>query len=478
MKNIEKVELLKEIELHEKVVIELSKWSPGFKFSKEVKDLVGEIKDSERRDTLLEYTKRIIASAKKKKLSDDNKLYLSEIIKRDKVVFRSNNLILSPVGSGKTEFIKSLIEENDKVLLLVSTTSLKDKMVPLDEKIRRLNGDRMYSTKNKKIYGKGTHKVLVMTYAELGERMKFQSGYLDEFDKIFCDEIHSLPLYQSYTDSSSLLVVMHFLFLKSKDSQQKFYLTATDEHIKELSKKSNLLKDVKIFNYLKDKEIKRHIPLSSYEINGLEQVKPHLKARKESFEYFNYKIFAFCKTIKSQENLKTICEEEGFTVQMYWSKNNEEKPMTAQQIEECDKMLQEEKLPDAYDVVIINSALQEGWNLKDDRVKLAIINTTNETEYVQSIGRIRNDLDILIYRAEEKSEPEIYIDFPQELIGQPLDTEMKEELRKKFNILTYRGEPIGWTKIKSILKNQGFTIVSKQITVDKKRKRVDYVLSK
>lgn len=475
-----KVQLLEKLELYEKVEIELSKWSPDFKFSEEVSNIVeigGKIQTYEERDRFLKFAQELIKNTKEEKTENDGKLYLSELIERDKVSFGSNNLILSPVGSGKTEFIKTQIKENDNILLLVSTTSLKDKMVPLDEKLRKVNADRMYSTKNKKLYGKGSHKILVMTYYEFGERVKFSPRFFYNFNKIFCDEIHSLPLYQSYNDSSALLLAIHYLFLKS--NQQKFYFTATDEYVRELkSKSTDLFQDIQEFNYLDHPDIKRYTPLSSYEIDGIEQVRSHLQARKESFHYFGYKIFAFCKTIESELRLKKICEEEGFTAQAYWSKNNEEKEMNEQQIVEVEKMISEEKLPDKYDVVIINSSLQEGWNLKDSRVKLAIINTTNETEYVQSLGRIRNDLDILIYKSKEKKSDKLYINFPPELIEVPLDRNMQEQLRKQFNILTDRGTLIGWPKIKEILENQGFIIVNKQMTIDKKRKKVDIVYSR
>ena len=56
---------------------------------------------------------------------------------------------------------------------------------------------------------------------------------------------------------------------------------------------------------------------------------------------------------------------------------------------------------DKYDIIIINSAMQEGWNLYDERVKLAIMNTTNETEYAQSLGRLRRDLDVLVYKVDK-----------------------------------------------------------------------------
>lgn len=231
----------------------------------------------------------------------------------------------------------------------------------------------MYSTKNKKVYGDKSYKILVMTYAEFGENIKYSLSFQEQFDKIFCDEIHSLPLYQSYNDSSSLLLAIHYLFSKN-ESQKKFYFTATTEQLDILKNKSkDLFKHISYFDYLSHPDIKRYMPLSSYKIDGIEQVRPHLKARKESFEYFGYKMFAFCKTIEGQKRLKKICEEEGFSAQAYWSVNNEENQMSDEQIKEMEQMILDGKLPDKYDVVIINSALQEGWDLKDERVKLAII---------------------------------------------------------------------------------------------------------
>ena len=64
------------------------------------------------------------------------------------------------------------------------------------------------------------------------------------------------------------------------------------------------------------------------------------------------------------------------------------------------------------------------------------------------------------------------------MIEVPLDRNMQETLRKQFNILTDRGTLIGWPKIKEILETQGFIIVNKQMTIDKKRKKVDIVYSK
>lgn len=474
----DKVELFELIESYEKIEFELSKWHPETNLSEEALALIGSIKSYEDQKKSLNFIRRLIKDLHDKKSKSDGKMYLSEIIKEDNVAFKTNNLILAPVGSGKTHFIKSLIEEGSHVLLLVSTTSLKRKMIPIERSKRKELSNRMYSTKNKEVYGEGTHKILVMTYAEFGERVNSSVIFSKQFDKIFCDEIHSLPLYQNYSKSIPLALAIRELFTVN-EKQQKFYFTATTEHLDNLRKNTEgIMDELLIINYLEDERIKRYMPLSSYKIKGIEQVRPHIQSRKESFKYFGYKMFAFCKTIESQLRLKKICEEEGLTAQAYWSVNNEDKVMSEEQIKEMYEMLNSERLPNKYDVVIINSALQEGWDLKDHRVKLAIINTTNETEYTQSLGRIRNDIDILVYKASESEQKDPYIDFPHELLEKPLDVNEKRKLCRKFNITDNNGRLYGWTVIERMLEKQGFTIVSKQIVIDGKRKRVSIVHAK
>ena len=99
----------------------------------------------------------------------NNKLYLGELLKRDGYKHNStNNLILAPVGSGKTYFImEDLVKRHSgKKLLLVSTTSLKES---LDEEKETI------TTKDLKRRGRklGDEELHVMTYAELGTLVKF-----------------------------------------------------------------------------------------------------------------------------------------------------------------------------------------------------------------------------------------------------------------------------------------------------------------
>lgn len=465
-----------EIEKYERAIIELKNWTPGKKLSASTFRLSGEINSIEERDGQIKLLSNICSESRKDKESYNNKLYLSDIIEKEKPKFGLNNLILAPTGSGKSTFMRKLIKE-ESVLFLVSTTSLKDKLVPHDEEERKLIKNRMYSTKHKRVYGKTkkyNYKILVMTYSEFGEKIKFTDKFADQFKQIFCDEIHSLFNYYSMSQSDTLLGAIKYLF-KKKTGQTKFYFTATDEYLEKIKKESeDLFFNIDVFDYLRHKDIVKHMVLSSYKINNLEQVRPHLRAKVESFEYFGYKVFAFCKTISSQQYLEKILIEEGFKPLVLWSINNDENKMTEEQLKHREYILKTGLIPDEYDSLIINSSMQEGWDLLDPKVKLVIMNTTNKTEFIQAVGRVRRDVDVLVYKVNS-DKIEYFINFPPDLLDVPLTSKMKEQLVLDLNLKNKRGKLLKWPSINEALINQGLKVETKNIRIDNKSTRVSIV---
>lgn len=407
-------------------------------------------------------------------------LFLSEIVEREKPVWGSNNLIISPVGSGKTSLIEDKLigESRGKMVLLVSFSSLKDHIAPNDNETRKekaLAGKfkRVYTTQNEAVYGDENYIIHVMTYAEFGSRIFLNNDFVKDVDKIFCDEIHSLPKFQSYSNSPHLAAAMKYLFMKQK--QQIFYFTATDEYLVKLQKKyPEVLREVKRFDYSNHPEIRKFITLSEYKINHISQIRPHLRARKQSFTQRNMKGLAFSRLISAQEEIAKIAEEEGLTPLVLWSINNKEKEMSAHQKEMRDIVIKTGLIPEPYNMLIINSSMQEGWDLDDEAVKLAIINSTNETEKVQSLGRIRRDVDVLIYRTHEEIEQESII-IPEEFIDVYLTPEDKERLCEALDLRDSNGRLRKWASVSKTLEEEGYEIENKQISIDKKRIRVSII---
>lgn len=472
---LNKRKIMLEIEEIERALIDLSQWSEDKKkLAGFTEKITGPVTTVEQKERMINLLKGYIISAKNEKSRLDNdKMYLTEIVKKEQPKFEKNNLILAPVGSGKTSLIKQLIK-NESVLLLVSTTSLKDKLVPEDECQRKRLGNRMYSTKSKEVYGKGDYKILVMTYFEFGSKIRRLDDFALQFPQIFCDEIHSLPHYEKISESIPLSVALKYL-ISIHEGQEKFYFTATDEHLRNLEEETKgILKNIKTFNYLNHPKIKRYMPLSSYAISGIEQVRSHLKARKESFKYFNYKAFAFSRSIESLKRLGEIAEEEGFNPLILWSINNEDHVLTEEQIKSRNYILSTGLIPDKYDILIVNSAMQEGWDLIDPRVKLAIMNTRNETELIQATGRIRQDIDILVYRLIS-GKPDYILNIPTEMLDVELDKNAKEKLIDRLDIYDEKNKKLKWQSVKKILKEQGFIVQDKTIRENGKQKRVSII---
>lgn len=191
------------------------------------------------------YRQEMLAQVDMKKRRDSikereelrKKMYLGEIIALEKPEFDSNNLILAPVGSGKSHLIENtLIPENydKKILYLTSNTALKDSLCPNDNQVREALAKKgesvcFYTTENENIYGDKPYSVHVMTYAEFGGRVTPpHQTFTDDVGLIFCDEIHSLPRYFTYDKSYRLAVALHWL-LQEHENIQKFYFTATKE---------------------------------------------------------------------------------------------------------------------------------------------------------------------------------------------------------------------------------------------------------
>lgn len=410
------------------------------------------------------------------------KKYLSEIIDEENPEFSSNNLILAPVGSGKSFLIENrLIPKGfaGKALYLTSNTALKDSLCPNDNEVRKKLASKgesvkFYTSKNKKRYGERPYSVHIMTYHEFGARVRPpHQTFTDQFSLVFCDEIHSLPRYLTYDQNIELGIALNWL-LQTHKGKTIYYFTATGDSLDDLSKLPGYLDAVKVFDYLEHPEIRRYISNSTYYISHISQLRPHLRAKLDSFNYHGYKALAFTKLKKEQDKIKKIAIDEGFKPIVLWSINNEEK-MSDEQLSVREFILNTGNIPEPYNLLIINGAMQEGWNLYDDKVTLAILDTVDMTEQTQALGRIRKDIDLVIKKTTEEDMNENNLDIPESYLNTSLTTKDKEVLCEELNILDSKGRLRKWPTIKRYLINSGYNVEDKVETLDKARVRVSVI---
>lgn len=471
-----KINRMKRIQELESLIIELENYQIG-ECNEALKEAFGEIPTLETKEKLIAFSKDNLEIMRNENIDNDKK-YLSEIIQEENIQFTSNSLILAPVGSGKTTLIKDILSKDKpgKKILLISNTALKNSLCPEDYK--NLESLDLYTTVGERMLSKQKTKtgMHVMSYAEFGSRIKYKNDFLKNVSQIYCDEIHSLPEYQEYNDSVSLSHAIKYLFDSHAD-KQIFYFTATDENLKKLEKKApGILDNIKTYNYLNHPEIKQYMVLSEYEIEHINQIRSHLQARLKSFNYFGYKCLAYTRRISGMKKIEEIAKSEGFVPLTLWSINSDE-AMTETQLEARNALLTSGEIPEPYNFLIINSAMQEGWDLKDNSVKLAIMNTVNETEKIQSIGRLRGDLDVLICRAKDKEKLHENVRVKQSFLSKPLSADDKKDLCFDTGILGRRGEPIKWNSLKKLLLDQGYEVKDCTKVIDGKQRRVSVITS-
>lgn len=414
-----------------------------------------------------------------------SKKYLSQIIEEEKPEFKSNNLILAPVGSGKSFLIeKTLIPEgyDRKIVYLTSNTALKDSLCPNDNESRKELADkgesvRFFTSGNKSKFGDASYSVHVMTYSEFGGRIHPPNEtFTDDVGIIFCDEIHSLPQYIEYDKDYKLGAALRWLLTKH-ENKQIFFFTATTDSIEKLERRSpGYFNKVSVFNYLEHPEIRQYIANSTYYIRHIDQVRSHLRYRKKAFDYHGYKALAFTKMISEQERIKELAELEGYKPIALWSVNNKEKEMDEEQLKVRDKLLKTGLIPEPYNLLIINGAMQEGWNLYDDKVVLAILDTIDITEQVQALGRIRKDVDFLIKKTDDEKLLMNDFEIPSIYLDKELTKEYKDHLCNELAILTSRGNIRKWPSIKAFAIKAGYEVEDKVTTIDGKTTRVSIII--
>lgn len=416
-------------------------------------------------------------------LTHDGTLWLGDVLRKENPKFGSNNLIISPVGSGKTYAITELLApKGSKVqLLLVSTTHLKNSIAPdiLGDKKRIDDGINVFTTRNRASYGNRENKLWVMTYAEFGKRIEVNEDFLVDngITDIYCDEIHSLIEYKWFSGSEALIVAMRYLLQKT-EGITKYYFTATTEYLRRLQKENaTWFTDIKVFNYSRYPGIKKYTAMNESNFGHIEQLREQLRNHNKDFRDYGKKGLFFSSKISTLKNMESLLVEEGFRPLVLWSTNNEQNIMSEEQLRALEELVETEEIPAGYDFLLINGAMREGWNLKDKNVELVIVNSTSETDIIQARGRVRKNVSTLLLRANsvdiEEDLEEILV--PREFLNTPLTAKGKDELRETLSIVNDRGKLSGWVVIKRLLEAEGYKIEETVKRIDGKRKRITVI---
>ena len=383
------------------------------------------------------------------------KEYLSYFLK-DKQL-ENNSLIIAPTGSGKTHYIFNDLIQEGRHLYLCDNENLK---TVIEEK----NG--AFSSRNKHSIGFNKFSVEVMCYKEFGQKVKYDNQIIKEYKSIICDEIHNLIDYQTFNDDADLSHAIKELFKPYKETNI-IYFTATPYYLRMLENNHpSLSNTLVIYDYSENKQIKRYINRREAYINHLSQVQFQLDEYKQSFEYADLKCLIFTRKISAMKTLEDMCVNRNLKPICIWSRNNNSSEMSMEQLRVREYLLKNGSLPEPYNVLIINRALETGINITDKNMNLAIINTTNLTQQIQVRGRIRHDIDLLVVRTNDQKLPKVKVDLDEQYLNVELTKDDVEDIISELNIKNKKNQLITVPKFRKIIEDYKYEVQTKRKTVN------------
>ena len=393
--------------------------------------------------------------------------YLSEIMENIELSQDKNNLILAPIGSGKTHYALDVLmsDKTKKYLYLCDNSNLKNQI---------LNEKTTYSTKRDSDFYKFAPNILVMTYTEFGCKILYDihEEYIKQFDLIIADEIHSCVEYSEFNQDRNLSKSLEFLMIKH--DTPIILMTATSYYLDQLVKVYPSLCNYNIINLLDNEEIKRYIDKVKLYINNISQIKFYLQQSMDGFKFGGMKAGIYTKQIKDMITIETMCRDLGLKPICIWSEHNKN-GWNDEQKDFMKYLFDTGKFKDPYNILIFNKAMETGINIKDDDVDLCIVNSINLTEQIQARGRFRKDINLVVVKTKETALPEIVVTLDDKYLNRWISLEEFMNIMNSLNIKDSKGRLIGKRAFIKALNNSKYIIKNKRKTINKIKETYYYI---
>lgn len=365
---------------------------------------------------------------------------LSELLEegRFELFKHKRELLIAPIGSGKTYMIMHKAKEFNNVLYLCDTNALEEQV-------------------NKDLIKYDTHNVMVMTYSNLYQKtvLDFKDEFIQQFDLIVCDEIHSLVKFSSY--GAELKYVIRLLFSDEiQFNGNILMMTATIKYIENLEQRMPQINTYYRIDLMDEEDIFRLNTFDFDTIKHYSQIQSILSMIKDNkeFEYGN-KVLIYTSQVSTMLKIQEIVINLGLDSSVIHSLNHDEQ-MSPKTLARRKRIVEEGKFDG--DVLIINASMETGINLQpSNNFKYVIVNSTNIVEITQSRGRVRNDIQCLYTRIDD--------DRPLSFVDEFIDIELpKDEFMDIFkDMIDEKGNPWGIRKIKNELKRNGYSVKDRKV---------------
>lgn len=400
--------------------------------------------------------------------------FLSQTIEYNEIIRGRLNMVVAETGQGKTTMAtqelpqKLGITNKARVLYLIDTNMGRDMLA---------RKDIVQTT-----FPPEENKIIVMTYAKFGTLLKTYDIWSSMFDLIVADEFHNLYKYTRIDmarmmkanpdfspETLSMMLSRESANYKAMEAikrwseSQSLYVVAMTATPEVFLEKDKELDDLIQVIQSKEKLVAYEI-LTRFTYTNAEEV---LVEGAQDGE----KRLIFTHTIKQANEFKQMVEDntERKALALWSNSNFNAPPLTSEQLNMRQYIIENESFPDDLDDLIFTEAFSTGWNLVDDRVTTTIVHSSNDALIKQVCGRNRQDIKKLyMYDSEKatnkkkeikKKQKELEKDWeiPTSFLNRELDTQERNRLIEEI------GYPKKWTSFKKWIES------TKKYKLEKKR---------
>lgn len=400
--------------------------------------------------------------------------FLSQTIEYNKIIRGRLNMVVAETGQGKTTMAtqelpqKLGITNKTRILYLIDTNMGRDMLA---------RKDIVQTT-----FPPEENKIIIMTYAKFGTLLKTYDIWSSMFDLIVADEFHNLYKYTKIDmarmmkanpdfspETLSMMLSRESANYKAMEAikrwseSQSLYVVAMTATPEVFLEKDKELDDLIQIIQSKEKLVAYEI-LARFTYINAEEV---LVEGAQDGE----KRLIFTHTIKQANEFKQMVEDntERKALALWSNSNLNAPPLTPEQLNTRQYIIENESFPDDLDDLIFTEAFSTGWNLVDDRVTTTIVHSSNDALIKQVCGRNRQDIKKLyLYDSDKatnkkkkikKKQKELETDWeiPTSFLNRELDTQERNRLIEEI------GYPKKWTSLKSGLSVQRNTIWKRSI---------------
>ena len=379
---------------------------------------------------------------------DNKELFLADAIDMDTLCpYGMINVVCAPVGSGKTSWalneLACIPESLDKVLYLIDTRN-GNQSISKHSNAMMYSDEWLMNVKDNIVCWDEYHdlnKVAVITYAKFGVLATRYDDFVNKFDIIICDELHNLPKFAKFNDDvyDKDVIDWHKEAIKAikrtvrETKTMVVALTATPGAVeKEFKGLCNPVIIKEGIRHFETKHTKHYA--------NVDDVVSSVASSARGILYFT--------TVREMKEMEEQLYLQGFHPICIWSTNNKEHELSEEQLRVRNYLIEEERIPEEYNALIINSSCGTSINIYGD-IDYMLIHSTDQDTITQVRGRYRSDLDTLYLHKRDA-----ILLVPEEFLNRQLFKKDKDNLCKRLKIKNENGRLCGWPTVKlTLLKN-------------------------